>query len=231
MSQPLSYDKKLTETITDLVSGQNSGQNSGQVSGQVTGHEIERLMQILARLPGLGPRSARRVVLHLIAKRETLLAPLTDALSALARTILVCETCGNIDTISPCSVCQDLRRDDTLLVVVESVSDLWALERAKAVSGRYHVLGGTLSAIDGIGPDELNVDRLVSRVKEGRVHEVILALNATVEGETTAHFLVDMLQDTDVQITKLAHGVPIGGELDYLDQGTLATALRQRTKF
>jgi recombination protein RecR len=195
----------------------------------VTGPEIERLIQLLARLPGLGPRSARRAALHLVKKREQLLGPLAEAMRVANERILTCSVCGNVDTSDPCTICRDARRDDSLLVVVEDVADLWALERAQAVNGRYHVLGGTLSALDGIGPGDLNLDTLAARVAEGSVKEVILALNATVDGQTTAHYVTDLLAPFGVKVTRLAHGVPVGGELDYLDEGTLAAALRQRT--
>jgi len=194
-----------------------------------TGPEIERLIQLLAKLPGLGPRSARRAALHLVKKREQLLAPLSDAMQVARDKIIVCECCGNIDTISPCTLCADSRRETAVLVVVEDVADLWALERAGATSGRYHVLGGVLSALDGIGPKDLSLDRLLARVAEGGVSEVILALNATVDGQTTAHYITDLLSPYGVTVTKLAHGVPVGGELDYLDEGTLTAAMRQRT--
>ena len=198
---------------------------------RVAGPEIERLIQLLARLPGLGPRSARRAALHLIRKREDLLAPLADAM-ALARTrIVTCDTCGNIDTCDPCTVCTDTRRDPSLLIVVETVADLWALERAGALRARYHVLGGTLSPLDGIGPDDLNLGRLVGRVADDGIEEVVLAVNATVDGQTTAHYVMDLLAHLPVRVTRLAHGVPIGGELDYLDEGTLSAALRSRTAF
>ncbi len=195
----------------------------------VAGPEIERLIQLLARMPGLGPRSARRAALHLIKKREQLLAPLAEAMRVAAERIVVCSTCGNVDTSDPCTLCADPRRDGSILVVVEDVSDLWALERAQAIKARYHVLGGTLSALDGVGPKDLNLDRLVARVAEGEVREVILALNATVDGQTTAHYVTDLLSPYGVAVTRLAHGVPVGGELDYLDEGTLVAALRQRT--
>ncbi|WP_293854613.1 recombination mediator RecR [uncultured Alsobacter sp.] len=195
----------------------------------VTGPEIERLIQLLAKLPGLGPRSARRAALHLIKKREQLLAPLGEAMRVAAERIVVCGTCGNVDTADPCAVCADPRREETILVVVEDVSDLWALERAQVIKARYHVLGGTLSALDGVGPKDLNLDRLVARVAGGGVKEVILALNATVDGQTTAHYVTDLLTPHGVSVTRLAHGVPVGGELEYLDEGTLAAALRQRT--
>ena len=195
----------------------------------VAGPEIERLIQLLARMPGLGPRSARRAALHLIKKREQLLAPLAEALRVAVERIVVCSTCGNVDTSDPCTLCADPRRDGSILVVVEDVSDLWALERAQAIKARYHVLGGTLSALDGVGPKDLNLDRLIARVAEGEVREVILALNATVDGQTTAHYVTDLLSPYGVAVTRLAHGVPVGGELDYLDEGTLVAALRQRT--
>ena len=197
----------------------------------MNGPEIERLIQLLARLPGLGPRSARRVALHLLKKREVLMQPLSTALADAARAIRPCTTCGNLDTIDPCSICADTRRDPGLICVVEDVGDLWAMERAKIFSGRYHVLGGTLSALDGIGPDELNIAGLLRRVSEGGIREVIVATNATVDGQTTAHYLAERLSDSGVPMTRLAHGVPVGGELDYLDEGTLATAIKQRTLF
>src|SRR5437588_4042041 len=197
----------------------------------VAGPEIERLIQLLARLPGLGPRSARRAALHLIKKREALMTPLTSALQVAIDKIEVCKTCGNIDTQNPCTVCTDLRRDPAIIIVVEDVADLWALERAHAVSARYHVLGGTLSALDGVGPQDLAIDALISRAHDAAVTEIILALNATVDGQTTAHYITDLLHGADVKVTRLAHGVPVGGELDYLDEGTLAAAIRQRTAF
>lgn len=195
----------------------------------VTGPEIERLIQLLAKLPGLGPRSARRAALHLIRRREQLLGPLADAMRVAHERIVVCSTCGNVDTCDPCTLCADARRDDSVIVVVEDVSDLWALERAQAINARYHVLGGTLSALDGVGPGDLTIDQLVGRVAQGQVREVILALNATVDGQTTAHYVTDLLSRYPVKVTRLAHGVPVGGELDYLDEGTLAAAIRQRT--
>lgn len=201
------------------------------MSTAVAGPEIERLIQLLARLPGLGPRSARRAALHLIKKRESLMAPLTSALQVAMDRIQVCKTCGNIDTQNPCAVCTDQRRDSALIVVVADVADLWALERAHATQGRYHVLGGTLSPLDGVGPRDLTIDALVKRAHEPQVSEVVLALNATVDGQTTAHYITDLLQEANVRITRLAHGVPVGGELDYLDEGTLSAAMRQRTLF
>ncbi len=194
----------------------------------MAGAEIEALVNLLARLPGLGPRSARRAVLQMMRRRETLLDPLSEALMTARDKIVSCTQCGNIDTLSPCTICADIRRDDTQLCVVEDVGDLWALERAQAVKGRYHVLGGTLSALDGIGPEDLNLDRLRARCEGGVVKEIIIATNATVEGQTTAHFITDMLADMDVSVTRLAHGVPVGGELDYLDDGTLLAAMKSR---
>jgi recombination protein RecR len=193
------------------------------------GSEIERLIQLLARLPGLGPRSARRAALHLIRKREALLAPLAEAIRVAADRIVVCSVCNNIDTRSPCGICRDERRDPSLLLVVADVGDLWALERAGALKARYHVLGGTLSPLDGIGPKELGIENLVARIAESEIKEVVLALNATVDGQTTAHYITDALSPLGVKVTRLAHGVPVGGELDYLDEGTLAAALRSRT--
>jgi recombination protein RecR len=195
----------------------------------VTGPEIERLIQLLARVPGLGPRSARRAALQLIKKREQLLAPLAEAMRIADERILTCSTCGNVDTSDPCTLCRDPKRDPSLLVVVEDVADLWALERAQATAGAYHVLGGVLSPLDGVGPKDLSLDRLVARVAEGRVKEVVLALNATVDGQTTAHYVTELLAPYGVKVSRLAHGVPVGGELDYLDEGTLAAAMRQRT--
>jgi recombination protein RecR len=197
----------------------------------VAGPEIERLIQLLAKLPGLGPRSARRAALHLIQKKEQLLLPLAQAMEVALERVVVCSTCGNIDTIDPCTICTDPRRDGSVLVVVEDVSDLWALERASAINARYHVLGGTLSALDGVGPDDLSIDQLVHRVAAGGIREVILAVNATVDGQTTAHFITDRLAGMGVSVSRLAHGVPVGGELDYLDEGTLSAAMRSRTPF
>ncbi len=199
------------------------------MSASVAGPEIERLVQLLAKLPGLGPRSARRAVLHLVRKRVELLTPLAEAMQVAVDHIIICKTCGNIDTCQPCTVCVDPRRDSTTIVVVESVGDLWALERAAAMRAKYHVLGGTLSPLDGIGPKDLHIDALISRVSEGNVKEVILAVNATVDGQTTAHYITDLLSHMLVKVTRLAHGVPVGGELDYLDEGTLSAAMRQRT--
>jgi recombination protein RecR len=197
----------------------------------VAGPEIERLIQLLARLPGLGPRSARRAALHLIRKRETLLAPLAEAMRVAGERIVACSVCGAIDTRDPCTICADPGRDPSTIVVVESVGDLWALERAGAIRARYHVLGGVLSPLDGVGPTDLAIQPLVARVAAGGVAEVILAVNATVDGQTTAHYVTDCLADFSVKVTRLAHGVPVGGELDYLDDGTIAAAMRQRTAF
>lgn len=194
----------------------------------MAGPEIERLIQLLARLPGLGPRSARRAVLHLLKKKDALLLPLAATLREVGETVHACRTCGNLDSRDPCAICTDPRRDEALLCVVESVADLWALERAGVFRGRYHVLGGTLSALDGIGPDDLNVDGLIARMQSGKIREVIIATNATVEGQTTAHYITDRLTSQNVQISRLAHGVPVGGELDYLDDGTLGAALKAR---
>ena len=195
----------------------------------VAGPEIERLIQLLARLPGLGPRSARRAALFLIKKRELLMAPLAAALQTALDKIEICRLCGNIDTQNPCTVCTDPKRDPAVIVVVADVADLWALERAGAINARYHVLGGTLSPLDGVGPQDLSIDALIGRVHAERPSELILALNATVDGQTTAHYITDLIHDTGVKVTRLAHGVPVGGELDYLDEGTLAAAIRQRT--
>jgi len=195
------------------------------------GPKIDRLIQLLARLPGLGPRSARRAALFLIKKREQIMAPLTAAMQTAFEKVEVCKLCGNIDTRNPCVICTDARRDPAIIVVVADVADVWALERAHALNARYHVLGGTLSALDGVGPQELSIDALISRAQDTAVTEIVLALNATVDGQTTAHYITDLLQGSHVKVTRLAHGVPVGGELDYLDEGTLAAAMRQRTPF
>jgi recombination protein RecR len=188
--------------------------------------ELDTLIQLLAKLPGLGPRSARRAVLHLIKRRETLMTPLALALTQAAQAIKSCSICGNLDTVEPCTICRDPTRDSTAICVVEDLADLWALERTGAYHGRYHVLGGTLSALDGVGPEELTIDRLLARVRPGQ--ELILALNATVDGQTTAHYIADCLAGCGVKLSRLAQGVPIGGELDYLDDGTLTAALNTR---
>ena len=190
--------------------------------------EIERLIQLLARLPGLGARSARRAALALVKKKEQLLGPLAAALAEARDTIVTCEICGNLDTVSPCTLCRDETRDRSLICVVEEVGDLWALERAHVLNGLYHVLGGTLSPLDGIGPEELTIAKLIERASAPEVNEVLLALNATVEGQSTAHYLMDQLSGCNVTVSRLAHGVPIGGELDYLDDGTLAAAVKAR---
>jgi recombination protein RecR len=190
--------------------------------------EIDALAQALARLPGLGPRSARRAVLHLLKKRETALAPLLRALERVNESLAVCSTCGNVDTVDPCGVCSDPRRDDRLLCVVEEVSDLWALDRSRLFPGRFHVLGGRLSALEGVRPEDLGIDKLIGRVAKGGIDEVVLAMNATLEGQTTAHYLAERLETYPIRLTQLAHGLPVGGELDYLDEGTLAQALRAR---
>lgn len=195
----------------------------------IAGPEIERLIQLLAKLPGLGPRSARRAALHLVKRREQLLAPLSAAMGEALDKVTICSVCGNIDTFDPCTICTDSSRDQSIVIVVEDVSDLWALERAKALNAAYHVLGGVLSPLDGIGPDDLTIRQLVERVHKGGVKELILAVNATVEGQTTAHYLMDQLEGFEVRVTRLAHGVPVGGELDYLDEGTLSAAMRSRT--
>ena len=190
--------------------------------------DIENLIALLAKLPGLGPRSARRAVLHLIKRRESLAQPLTKALSDAIDNVKTCSVCGNLDTLDPCPLCTDPKRDAGLICVVEDVADLWALERAKVFQGHYHVLGGVLSALDGVGPEDLNIPALIERTGGGEVREVILATSATVDGQTTAHYLSDQLAGAGVEITELAHGVPVGGELDYLDDGTLGAALKDR---
>ncbi|MEP9354549.1 recombination mediator RecR [Xanthobacter sp. KR7-65] len=196
----------------------------------VAGPEIERLIQLIARLPGLGPRSARRVALHLIKKREALMAPLASAMSEALGKIVECRRCGNVDVCDPCTICTDASRDGRVLVVVSDVGDLWALERAGVLNARYHVLGGVLSPLDGVGPEDLNLGKLVARVHDEGIGEVILALGATVDGQTTAHYITDLLRDSGARITRLAQGVPVGGELDYLDEGTLSAAIRARTQ-
>ncbi|WP_334146373.1 recombination mediator RecR [Hyphomicrobium sp.] len=200
------------------------------MSKKIAGPEIERVVQLLARLPGLGPRSARKAALALLKRREELLVPLADALGVAVRAIVECPTCGNLDTVSPCTICSDGRRDRSTIVVVEEIGDLWALERAAVINAPYHVLGGHLSPLDGIGPDRLNIPRLLERAAAGEVKEIILALNATVEGQSTAHYLTEQLSPTGVVVSRLAQGVPIGGELDYLDEGTLAAAIKARKR-
>jgi recombination protein RecR len=195
--------------------------------------DIDRLIQLLARLPGLGPRSARRVALQMIKKRETLMLPLAAALQQAAEAVRACTVCGNLDSEETCAICRDPGRDGTIICVVEGIGDLWAIERSGAFKGRYHVLGGTLSALDGRGPEQLNIAALMDRLRPGEggampVREVILALSATVDGQTTAHYVAERLAGTGVAATRLAHGVPVGGELDYLDDGTLNAALKAR---
>lgn len=200
------------------------------MSKTIAGQEIERMIQLLSRLPGLGPRSARKAALSLLKRREDLLVPLADALTKAVDRITYCPECGNVDTVSPCSLCRDERRDRSVVVVVEEVGDLWALERAGAINGVYHVLGGHLSPLDGVGPDNLNIPRLLERASSGEVNEVILALNATVEGQSTMHYIKDILAPTKVAVSEIQKGVPIGGELDYLDDGTLAAAIKSRRR-
>jgi recombination protein RecR len=197
---------------------------------KVSGPEIERIVQLLGRLPGLGPRSARKAALALLKRRNDLLLPLAQALAAAVEKIVECPVCGNLDTVSPCSLCQDPRRDRSMIVVVEEIGDLWALERAGVVNSLYHVLGGHLSPLDGIGPDKLNIANLIARASAGEANEILLALNATVEGQSTAHYVTEQLVPTGVVVSRLAQGVPIGGELDYLDEGTLAAAIKARRR-
>ena len=194
----------------------------------MAGPEIEQLITYLAKLPGLGPRSARRAALHLLKRRDALLVPLAGALEAAAAAIEACDACGNLDSRNPCAICSDIARDNATLCVVEEVADLWALERSGAYRGRYHVLGGLLSPLDGIGPEDLSITSLVSRANEHSIQEVILAMSATVDGQTTAHYVADRLAECDTKISRLAHGIPVGGELDYLDDGTLSAALNSR---
>jgi len=198
------------------------------ISPAMASPEIEALTQALSRLPGLGPRSARRAVLHLLKKRETALDPLLSALGAVSRNLVTCGTCGNVDTSDPCQICADPRRDVRSLCVVEEVADLWALDRSRLFPGRFHVLGGRLSALEGVRPEDLRIDRLVARIAAGGIDEVVLAMNATLEGQTTAHYIAERIETYPVRVTQLAHGLPVGGELDYLDEGTLAQALRAR---
>lgn len=198
------------------------------MSRSTAGPEIEQLIQLLARLPGLGPRSARRAALHLIKRKDQLMTPLAAAMRSASEAIVVCGACGNVDTSNPCTICADPRRDPSILCVVEEVGDLWALERASVIRSRYHVLGGTLSPLDGVGPEDLNIASLIERAEEAEVSEILLALNATVEGQSTVHYLMDRLEGSNVTISQLAHGVPVGGELDYLDEGTLAAAIKAR---
>lgn len=192
--------------------------------------EIDRLVRLLGRLPGLGPRSAQRAALAMLKRRDTLMRPLADALQACAEAVRPCGVCGNLDTLDPCGICRDPQRDPATLCVVAEVEDCWAMEKAGIFKGRYHVLGGTLRALDGIGPEELGIDRLLRRVAEGELREVILALGATVDGQTTSHYLAERLKSLGCAVTRLGHGVPIGGELTYLDEGTLDAALRARQR-
>jgi recombination protein RecR len=192
------------------------------------GAEIEHLIKLVAKLPGLGPRSARRSVLHLLKNRESLMLPLAQILLKAADVIEECPLCHNLDTVKPCAICANPARDKTSLCVVEDISDLWAIEKTGVFRGYYHVLGGTLSALDGIGPDELSIPHLVRRVREGGIREVVIALNATIDGQTTAHYIADLLQASGVAVSQPAHGLPIGGQIDYLDDGTLATAFKAR---
>ena len=193
--------------------------------------EIDNLISLLARLPGIGPRSARRMALNFLKKPESLMKPLAESLITTANSIVNCKICGNLDTEEICSICDDKRRDISTIVVVEEIADLWALERASVHNGMYHVLGGTLSAIDGVGPEDLGINSLIERAKESEVTEIILAMNATIDGQTTAYYITDQLNESGVKISRLAHGVPVGGELDYMDDGTLQTALKSRQPF
>lgn len=193
--------------------------------------EIEQLIALLMKLPGLGPRSARRLSLELVKKRETVMLPLSECMNHVANKITACETCGNLDSHSPCTICRAPERDRSQICVVSEISDLWAMERASVFRGYYHVIGGTLSAIDGISPQDLNIANLVTRAQDPEIHEVILAMSETINGRTTAHYIMDKLANSSVRITRLASGVPIGGELDYLDDGTIAAALRSRQSF
>ena len=198
---------------------------------RISGSEIERMIQFLARLPGLGPRSARRASLHLIKHREKLLGPLAAALADAHEKVSICQTCGNVDTVNPCTLCADPRRDRSIICVVEEVGDLWALERSAAINCQYHVIGGTLSAIEGVRPEDLNIAKLIERATSEVVTEIVLAVNATVDGHTTAHYITEHLKDRHVAVSRLAHGVPVGGELDYLDEGTLVAAIKSRRPF
>ncbi|MCE3233533.1 MAG: recR [Rickettsiaceae bacterium] len=194
-------------------------------------NDIEKLIYLLGKLPGLGKRSARRAVLHLVKNKEGLMRPLGTTLNAAIESIKICESCGNVDSFSPCNICVDHKRSVEQICVVEEVSDLWAIERSNMFRGTYHVLGGTLSAMDGRGPDDLNIEKLVQKSSNENVKEVILATNATVEGQTTAHYIMERLKHLNIEISQIAHGIPIGGELEYLDDGTLGTALKARRAF
>ena len=194
-------------------------------------NDIEKLIYLLSKLPGFGKRSARRAVLHLIKNKESLMIPLANAISDAAKSITICSECGNIDSLNPCKICTDPKRSDSNICVIEDVSDLWAIERSNIFRGRYHVLGGTLSAIDGRGPQDLNIEKLIQKSSNNNITEIILATNATVEGQTTAHYITQRLKHLEIQISQIAHGIPMGGELEYLDDGTLAAALKARTIF
>lgn len=195
------------------------------------GNDLEDLIRLFAKLPGLGPRSARRAVLQMMRHKDTVMLPLRDAISRAAERVRPCQACGNLDVSDPCAICADARRDDTVICVVEDVADVWAIERCNLFRGRYHVLGGTLSAIDDRGPSQLNIESLIARARGGAVKEMILATNATVEGQTTAHYITTRLAGLPIHISRLAQGIPMGGELDYLDDGTLGTALKARLPF
>ncbi len=194
-------------------------------------NELDHLISLLSKIPGLGPRSARRAALQLIKKKDVLMRPLANALASVAENVHPCSICGNLDVENPCHICESSKRDRSLICVIEDVADLWALERAGSFRGLYHVIGGTLSALDGVGPDDLNISGLVERASDPELKEVIIATNATVDGQTTAHYITEQLKQFEINITRLAHGVPIGGELDYLDDGTLITALNSRRPF
>ncbi|MEO1206740.1 MAG: recombination mediator RecR [Pseudomonadota bacterium] len=198
------------------------------MANDATSPEIERLIRLMSRLPGLGSRSARKATLSLLKRRDDMLLPLAEALNDAVEKVRECAECGNVDTVQPCTICADPKRDPAMLVVVEDVADLWALERAGVVSSRYHILGGRLSPLDGIGPESLRIDKLVERASNPDVTEVLLALNATVEGQSTMHYVSDVLRDTNVRVSEIQKGVPVGGELDYLDEGTLSAAIRSR---
>ncbi|MBT5765472.1 MAG: recombination mediator RecR [Emcibacteraceae bacterium] len=194
-------------------------------------NELDHLINLLGKVPGLGPRSARRAALQLIKKKDSLMKPLSSALADVAENVHPCATCGNLDIENPCHICESPKRDRSIICVIEDVSDLWALDRAGSYRGLYHVIGGTLSALDGVGPDDLNINTLIERANDSELKEIIIATNATVDGQTTAHYITEQLKSFDLTITRLAHGVPIGGELDYLDDGTLTTALNSRRPF
>jgi len=190
--------------------------------------EIDRLIQLLSKLPGLGPRSARRAALHVIKNKEALMRPLGIAMETAAEYVQACSNCGNLDTANPCAICTNVKRDGAIICVVEEVADLWALERTATFAGLYHVLGGVLSPLDGVGPSDLSLDSLLARARTDNVTEIILATSATVDGKTTAHYITDRLANLGVSVTALAHGIPVGGELDYLDDGTLSAAMKER---